>query len=151
MGLFAALKGAPWEAIKSGIRAFRVNYASSSFDTDRVSSAIVTEPDSIEAVERGLRERRFEGTYLAYYYDGERLNMRRPEPPEKGGPPMELHVRAFDHEDGIELVAHHEASRYEAKNDHINEVGLSWSKGREMLSAELEVLGWEYRYEDPDP
>jgi hypothetical protein len=97
----------------------------------------------VAALEDTLRAEYFEGTPAAYDYDGEVLNLRRPagtqRHPESGREiPMELHVRAFETaERGLLLLAHVEASRYEASGEHLREGMLSWDRGRGALASLL--------------
>jgi hypothetical protein len=105
--------------------------------------AILVDAD-IEAVETALRDVHFEGADLiSYEYAGEVLNLRRPagtkRHPDTGREiPMELHVRAFQTQSrGHLLLAHYEASRYEAQGIHLRETMLSWETGQGMLASTL--------------
>src|SRR6056297_2003847 len=94
-------------------------------------------------VEDALRDHHFEDTDFDYQYAGEQWSLRRPEGekphPETGTPtPLELHPRGFETADGRTLVvAHLEASRYEAPGDHIRETLMSWDGGRGRMATVL--------------
>jgi len=94
-------------------------------------------------LETALRDHHFEGTPAAYDYEGEVLNLRRPagvkRHPKTGVEvPMELHPRAFETaENGLLVIAHLEASRYEATGEHLSESMLSWEAGQGMLASAL--------------
>jgi hypothetical protein len=94
-------------------------------------------------VESTLRDAHFEGTPASYDYDGEVLNLRqpagvRPHPEDGREVPMELHVRGFETEsDGLLLLAHSEASRYEATGPHLREELFSWDRGQGQLVTTL--------------
>ena len=81
-----------------------------------------------QAFESQLREWHYEGLYLSYNYEGQLVDMRRPEGVSKDDKQLELHIRARNNPDGpgLEVVAHLELSRYEHKQGHIREEMFVW-------------------------
>lgn len=94
-------------------------------------------PDEVEVLLR--EEGFFEETQMAYYYDGEVANLRRPGGINDEGRYMELHARLFLTADGETFAqVHHEASRYEEYDAHISERDFSWEAGRRRFAAILD-------------
>lgn len=122
------LRRVPWKTVKrilDRIRRMRpVSWPSS-------PGSIVLE-ESHDAFERRLRDRYFEGTPYTLKYEGEVVNLRRPAGLNGDGRVMELHVRSRDHDDGIEILAHREQSRYEEKTGHVHEDDLEWLTADEL-------------------
>lgn len=87
---------------------------------------------SADELESDLRGFHFEGLYLSYEYEGQVLDLRRPEGIREGDDgqnrQLELHIRARPHPErsGLEVIAHLEYSRYEHKKFHINEEFFRW-------------------------
>lgn len=128
------LKDLPYKWLKLGIRAIQIRYYTVPWP-ETVPSLIVQDTASqFEATMRAWGG--FEGMYLSYRYKGQVLNLRRPEGTDEETQ-LELHIRARDHEDGIEVIGHIEASRYEHKTKHINEDGLRWLEPGELEDAIL--------------
>jgi hypothetical protein len=96
-------------------------------------------------LEEKLRDLYFEsGDLYSYEYEGEQLNLRRPAGL-YGKYPSELHIRSFElRGHGSFLVAHHEASRFEAWDAHMGGDITSWSRGREMLTDVLDNADISY-------
>lgn len=82
-----------------------------------------------EELEDRLRSKHFEGIHLSYYYEGQVLNLRRPEFV-KDGKQYELHIKAREITDELEVIGHTELSRYEHQEDHINTVDLEWKDAK---------------------
>lgn len=107
---------------------------------------------SNEELDSELRTRCFESVDIySYEYEGEVLNLRRPNglrrnPRDGDLVPMELHVRSFDTDlDGkVWVLAHDEASRFEAWGDHYKETVFSWDRGTEHTKELLDALDLEY-------
>lgn len=108
---------------------------------------------TLEEIEDALRQAsHFESVDLySYEYSGEKLNLRRPsgvrEHPDTGeSTPTELHVRCFQTgSDGVVwILAHDEASRFEAWGAHIRESLLSWTHGRDHVETVLGDVGIEF-------
>jgi hypothetical protein len=147
----------PYRALRDTLRQLGNQYAR----TDRprrVPGLLVTDTTAAD-LEAALRETaHFESVDLySYQYDGEVCNLRRPagsvvDPSGHGTIPVELHVRAFETADGdLWLLAHREASRFEAWGAHIRETVFSWDAGRdqtEQLLADLGIGAERHRNED---
>ena len=100
-----------------------------------------------ETFDRRMRMRCFEsGDLYSYEYEGEVLNLRKPDGFVNENTPAELHARTFDTDiDGwIFVLAHHEASRFEAWKDHIQENHYSWGRGHEKMEGHLQGAQFEY-------
>lgn len=107
----------PYRPLKRLVRTIRIRYATIPWP-DRPAIVVDVPADELE---RQLRDSGWEGMLLSYHYEGEELNLRRP----AGVDPetdmqLEDHVRGRPTEDGLELIAHREASRYEHKTAHID-------------------------------
>lgn len=95
--------------------------------------------ESPEELETFLREYMHgEGMLQAYYYEGEELNIRIPWGIDDEERQLELHIRARTRPKGTEVIAHLERSRYEHKEDHINEVGYDVEAGMKETHTLLE-------------
>lgn len=120
----------------------------------------VTRPKGVPAVvvdappERVLTKLRggFESTDLySYEYEDEAWGLRRPagmfpDPVTGDDIPMELHPRGFRTDDDKTLVnCHHEANRFERTGDHLTESVLSWERGRDLVTDDLDELNLSYR------
>jgi hypothetical protein len=114
------LKDLPYGAIMTVVDRFRKEFFKTPWPEHAPSIHVEEKP---EMLRNRLSEKHFEGVYMSYIYDGQVLDMRRPEPNTGKGFPMETHVRL--NESG-EFIGHVEANRYNAKREHINEVGFEW-------------------------
>lgn len=100
-----------------------------------------------EEIDKKLRPIHFESADLySLEYEDEVLNLRRPDGyfQAKDGDtfPSELHGRWFRTADGRLLcLAHHEASRFEAWNAHLDRTIFSWKRGQKKMSAVLSGRG----------
>jgi len=110
-----------------------------------------------KAVKRALNESHYESSDLfSYEYDGELYNLRRPEghsiDPKHGGEVlMENHTRLFETDSGETLIlTHHEANRYLETTEHLADQGLSWQKGRELITTDLETMDIAYTKYDSE-
>jgi hypothetical protein len=130
----------PWRATRDIVQELREQYYGR--PRPRGVPALLVDAD-VATLETALRDKHFEGTPAAYDYNGEVLNLRRPagvkRHPKTGAEvPMELHPRAFETADsGLLVIAHLEASRYEATGEHLSEGMLSWETGQGMLASTL--------------
>lgn len=100
-----------------------------------------------ETFNQRMRMRCFEsGDLYSYEYDGEVLNLRKPDGFVGEDVPAELHVRTFDTdiEGWIFIIAHHEASRFEAWGEHIKEKHYSWDEGSSRMKGHLQGAQFEY-------
>ena len=130
----------PWRAARGIVRDLRERYFGKPRPKGVPGLVVDTDADTLEA---RLREHCFEGALASYDYEGEVLNLRQPagvKPHPKTGAdvPMELHPRGFETADGqLLVIAHLEASRYEATDEHLEEGLLSWDTGQGVLAALL--------------
>ena len=119
----STLKDLPYESIMRFVNRIRKEFFSVEWP-DHAPSIVVEL--SHEEIEKRLREQGYEGLYLSYQYKGQVVDLRQPVFDFSTGTPMEVHVRTRDVDDGVEVIGHLEASRYEAKTAHINEAGFEW-------------------------
>lgn len=138
------LRSIPYKPLKRLIRAIRIRYYTVPWPEDVPSTIIEDDPESFEAVLRNWYG--FEGMLLSYRYEGEALNLRRPAGEDSQSRQRELHIRAREVDDGLEVIGHVEASRYEHKTAHIEEDGLRWLEGDELEAAIVDLHA-----EDEDP
>jgi hypothetical protein len=103
---------------------------------------------SAEGTTRLLGRNYFDpGWELSYYFHGEVLNLRRVEYVEDHTTGIEwwqVHVRGYDHPDGVALTAHFEPEPSEHPNAHVQQVGLDVSHGMTALTDLLEREGISY-------
>lgn len=106
--------------------------------------------------EAALRAHHWEDpTPYALKYEGEQLNLRRPDGIRDDGLPAEDHLRARVTGAGLaEIAGHHEASRLEAKTPHVHSEGLEWYDADELAAlleaADLEIVDFELA-DDAEP
>lgn len=95
--------------------------------------------------------RHFEpGWELSYNYHGEVLNLRRVEwVDHEDYHWWQVHIRGYNHEDGIELTAHFETEPAEHPDAHIGLEALDVDTGMEAVKAILEAEGIQYRSLEP--
>jgi hypothetical protein len=129
----------PWRAARDIVQELREQYYGKPRPTGVAAVVVDAKP---AAVKTALRDVHFEGVDLSY--DRQELwDLRRPagtkRHPETGREiPMELHVRAYETADGRTLLlAHYEASRYEAPGVHKRGEMVSWDVGQGMLASTL--------------
>lgn len=128
-------------------RAIRRRYFAVPWPERAPSVTLEHNPAQIDAVLRGRHH--FEpGETFSYHYEGELLNLRRPEGVEDvDGRPVQMqgHIRArkapVTHIGGWEYAAHLEPDPDAHPRLHINEVGFRWS--RDYLLAVLDTAGFE--------
>jgi hypothetical protein len=111
--------------------------------TDVDAVYVDTSPEHLDAVLRG--DHWEDPRPYALVYRGEVNNLRRPAGVLPDGTPAEDHIRARRvqegvHEGMLEVIGHHEASRFEAKEAHVHNEGLEWY-GAEELAPLLEASG----------
>lgn len=98
-------------------------------------------------VTRTLGRRHFEpGWELSYSYRGEVLNLRRVEYVDhpSGFVWWQLHLRGYEHAEGLELTAHFETEPTEHPDEHVSLFGLDVERGIEALTALLDEEGIEH-------
>ena len=104
------LERIPYRPLKRLLRVVRIRYYTVDWPEDAPSITIEDDPEGFETVLRNWYG--FEGLLLSYHYDGEAVNLRRPE-----------------------VIGHVEPSRYEHKTAHIEGDGLRWLDEAELESA----------------
>lgn len=132
------IKDLPFRRMRAVVEAVKMQYGTVDWPEDAPTVTVDKTPDELE---RDLRGRHFEGLYLSYNYEGQVLDLRRPEGVDDDGKQLELHIRARENDDELDVLAHVERSRYEHKRDHIDEVGFEWldeDELRELLNGELD-------------
>jgi len=115
-----------------------------------VKQVVVTDL-SVEELEAQLRQEAFfeEAEEYTYKYEGEILNLRRPAGVEDGYQ-MVLHVRGFEHPDGVELLAHYEISRFNHPQEHLDGTIFRWDEGQLRMETVLQSYMIDYkRLSDP--
>jgi len=124
-------------------RAIRRRYFAVPWPERAPSVVIDHSPAEIDAVLRG--QHHFEpGETFSYHYEGELLNLRRPEGVEDvNGRPVQMqgHIRARRVDSGWEYVAHVEPDPDGHPRLHLAEVGFRWS--RDYLLAVLDTAGFQ--------
>lgn len=92
------------------------------------------------------------GWNTSYYYYDEVLNLRRPEyhDHETGYEWWQVHVRGYDHPEGVELEAHFETDPSEHPDAHVDLVGLDVERGLRALGSVLAEHDVDYRRVEPD-
>jgi len=106
----------------------------------------ITTDATLDEVRRALGARHFTNSWeLSYRYEGEDLNMRRPEYKDDEYEWYQLHVRGFEREDGgVDLTAHMELEPTAHPYKHIAEEQFSLNAGVHMLGSVLDDAGIEY-------
>ena len=129
----------PWRTARDLVDELQAEYYGKPRPTGVAGVVVDAKPAAVKAA---LRDVHFEGTQFSY--DRQELwDLRRPagtkRHPETGREiPMELHVRAYELADGRTLLlAHYEASRYEAQGVHVRGTMVSWDAGQGMLASTL--------------
>jgi hypothetical protein len=112
------LRELPYRKLHDVRQALRKLLFTKEWRGDDHPSIIVNKPT--EEIETNLRSWHFERAYLTYNYEGQILDLRRPEGV-KDGYQQEVHIRARENPDGdgLELIGHIEDSRYEHKKQHM--------------------------------
>lgn len=121
----AIIKDLPYNRLMAIKEAIKMQWGTVEWPDHAPTVHVEEDPEDLEA---DLRGRHFEGLYLSYNYEGQVLDLRRPEGVDGDSRQLELHLRAREHpdEDGLEVLAHLELSRYEHKGGHINEEYFEW-------------------------
>lgn len=122
----SSLKHLPYEAIMRFIERIRMEFFKRKWPEHAPTITVNATHDEIE---RHLRNKGWESMYLSYVYNGQVLDLRHPYYHKR---PMELHIRTRDTENGVEVIGHTEASRYEMKKAHINEEYFEWLETDEL-------------------
>ncbi|WP_395166335.1 hypothetical protein [Natrinema pallidum] len=139
------LETIPYRPLTRLLREIRIRYYTHPWPDEAPSITIEDDAESFEDLLRNWFD--FEGMLLSYRYEGEVVNLRRPAGEGTKDRQQEIHLRArpVDGEDALEVIAHREASRYEHKRAHIDEVDLRW-----LSEDELEAVITTGRLDAPD-
>jgi hypothetical protein len=136
----------PLASLRRSIWWFRKTF----FTKPRPGNAGFVVPLTEDEAERLLGRHYFDpGWEFSYSYRHEILNLRRveffdhPDYPEYEW--WQVHVRGYDHPDGIELTAHFETEPTENPDAHVDMVGLELERGMDALENVLDEEGIEYR------
>jgi hypothetical protein len=144
----------PYRVLRETLRQYGDKY----FGTGRPRTVPGIVVDATQdQIDAALRRRHFEsGDLTSYEYEDEVLNLRRPrgwmaDPDTGRDVPMETHVRTFDLDDGrVLLLTHDEANRYEATSAHLSPGLYSWTRGRDIVSADLDDASLPYDFVDSE-
>lgn len=106
----------------------------------RDSAAFVVPLEKGEAVRLLGRNYFGSGWEVSYNYQGEIINLRRPEYHEADTEHVwwQVHVRGYDHPGGLELTAHFETDPTEHPDAHIRRVGIDEERGLRALGVILD-------------
>lgn len=144
----------PYRHLRRLLRDLGDTYFGTSRPTGVPAILVDAPPDKVE---KEIRQHDYEsGDLYSYEYSGEVWNLRRPDAPDRDEQtgrlvPMEVHARGFRTEDdGTLVLAHHEANRWEATTAHIDETMMSWPKGRDIISDDLDAEGVDHRLIDSE-
>lgn len=85
---------------------------------------------------------------FSYNYEGEVMNVMRPEYEDDEYNFYQTHVRAFESEDGYYLLAHHELDPTDYPKEHLDEVNYDVPKGVEILEGILSRNDIDYEIKD---
>jgi len=138
----------PYRALRGVLRDLRGQYFGKPRPRGVPAVVVDASPEQVAAT---LQGEHFEAAPASYEYKGERWSLRRPDEPrrnpETGDPtPMETHARGFELASGKTLVlTHHEANRYTATAEHLDDGLYSWERGQDRLAAVLDRAPHEYR------
>jgi len=141
MSLIRKLDPRHWRYIRRTFNAIRLSL----FSKDPRPSQVSVDA-SIEEVRAALGRRHFTNAWeLSYHYNGEDLNMRRPEYVDDDYNWYQLHIRGFERDDGgVDLHAHFELEPTAHPYGHIEGTNFNISRGAEMLVDILDEEGFEY-------
>ncbi|MFC6825696.1 hypothetical protein [Halopelagius fulvigenes] len=150
---FGYIERVPWHLVRAGIAAYRVAQHTVEKPDDVPRLIVYGLDEGNIPPERALRyvlgRRSFGPNWeLSVYYKGEIQNLRRTEfRPEIGPPEIEEwqnHIRAFDHPDGLEVLAHWEPEPTEHPDEHLSEEYMDVERGTRRLESILDEEGIEY-------
>ena len=147
MGLTKELRNLPYEEFKRALHFTRRYWFSVGLPN---VPGMVLDIDA-KRLERILKEEyQYEDAdRYSYHYDEEVVNVRTPHGLSDEGKQMENHIRLFDLEGDdwpTFCMPHYEHSRFEHWEEHINDVGLSWDRGIEIVTNVSTELGVDYKY-----
>lgn len=129
--ILSKMKKAPWNAFLKLADYIGKKYFTVGWPEEVPTLNISILRDDLEEI---LRFHHFEGTEMTYTYEGEVLNLRRPELHDDNGDQFEVHARARNKHEGpfLDVIMHIEYSRYEHPEEHIAEDYLRWLSEEEI-------------------
>ncbi len=130
------LRNWPWGAITAAIEAIRRRHYTRPWPRHPPHFETWLRPEELDDILR--EEFYFEGVLFSYDYEGQDVELRRPAG-RPGDFQKELHFRGYWDDDRNVTVgnAHTETSRYEHKQQHIDEDHLDWETGKELMEEVL--------------
>lgn len=127
------IKNVPWEVVRVAFMSIRGHM----FEVGRPDTQAVAYAD-VEEVQRALGKHHFTKFWkLSYVYNGEDLNMRRPEYKDDDYEWYQYHVRGFRAEDKTYLNIHSELDPIVYPSEHIDEVNYSEDDGVEEIIMDI--------------
>lgn len=115
------------------------------FFTKQPSDTQLLVDADIDKLRRSLGRSHFTNSWeLSYNYEGEDMNMRRPEYVEDGYGWYQLHLRGYDRPGGVAVSVHFELEPTAYPGKHLDLVNVSIEEGVERLTPILDELGYEY-------
>lgn len=138
-----AVRSIPWKLLMELLRDVRNTFYKK--PKPSVKQLVVTDL-TVDELDKRLRQEAFfeDVEEYTYKYRGEILNLRRPAGIQDGYQ-MVIHLRAFEHEDGIEILVHYEISRFAHPRAHLSGPIFSWNEGQLRLETVLQQLGINYK------
>lgn len=131
-----------WRILKRLVSHVRVAVGTVDVDSRQLRCPNLT----VEELRKLLGERHFTNSWeLSYRYEGEDLNMRRPEYVHDEYNWYQLHARGFDTDGGgVEISVHVELEPTEYPAEHLSETNFSLSGGVSRLRELFDEAGVEY-------
>lgn len=113
---------------------------------EKHTKVVVREKDLDKLKDMFRKEHFFVAWPYSYNYEGEVMNIVRPEYSDDEYEYYQLHIRAFPHKDGHVLMAHYELDPTVYPKEHIKEENLFEPKGVGMMKEILDKN--EVNYEE---
>jgi len=146
------LPGTPLASLRRSVWWIRKTF----FTRPRPGNPGYVVPLTEDDVKRLLGRHYFDpGWEFSYSHRREVVNLRRvefydhPDYPEYEW--WQVHIRGYDHPEGIERTAHFETEPTESPDTHIEEFGLELDRGTDALRAVLEDEGIDYHLRETEP
>lgn len=137
------IKDIPWNRLKLYFWKFRRKFFK--IEVPAQHTKLVVGEDDLDALKDMFRAENFFIAWpFSYHYEGEVMNVVRPEYTDDEYEYYQLHVRGFPHKDGYVLMAHYELDPTDYPNKHIKEVNMDEPKGIAMLKKILEDNNIDY-------
>ena len=156
MGATSIIRDLPYAELKRAIHFIRRYYFTRGLP-NAPGLMLTIEPEDFESTLK--RDYHYEeADRYSYHYDDEVVNLRTPFGLDSENKQLENHLRLFniEHEKWKSYcLVHLERSRFEHWHDHINDIGLSWDDGIEIISnvareinVETQIMTPHVAYED---